>query len=42
MSDIGFSPDDFEGDIVVKFEDKRVNYEKHEDYRVEGDSECSQ
>jgi hypothetical protein len=34
-SDMFINPDEVDGEIVVRFEDKRVDYDKHEDYRVE-------
>lgn len=29
-----FNADEIDGEIVVAFEDRRVDYSKHEDYRV--------
>lgn len=40
-SDIFINPDEIDGEIVVEFKDKRVDYDKSDNYRFEDEKEES-
>lgn len=37
--EIGIDPNEIDGEVIVKFEDTRVDYDKHDDYEVEDSEE---